>query len=81
MEWIYLLVMTQDGASVGCDFRSGETLVWMFCELGNVVKNYVVISWPCTKGSVHGAKWRLSSRLASDEITNLWVTLCNLCRV
>jgi hypothetical protein len=62
-------------------FRSGETSVWMFCRLGNAVKNYVVISWPCTKGSVHGAKWRLSSRLANDEITNLWVKLCNLCRV
>jgi hypothetical protein len=73
--------MAQGGASVGCDFRSGEISVWMFCGLGNDVKNYVVISWPCTKGSVHGAKWRLSSRLASDEITNLWVKLCNLCRV
>jgi uncharacterized protein with LGFP repeats len=81
MEWVYLLAMTQEGASVGCDFRSGEALVWMFYGLGNAVKNYVVISWPCTKGSVHGAKWRPSSRLASDEITNLWVKLCNLCRV
>jgi hypothetical protein len=45
------------------------------------VKHYVVISWPDTKGSVHGVKWRLSSRLASDEITNLWVKLCNLYRV
>jgi hypothetical protein len=26
------------GASVGCDFRSGETSVWMFCGLGNAVK-------------------------------------------
>jgi hypothetical protein len=41
------------GASVGYDFRSGETSVWMFCGLENAVKNYVVISWPCTKGSVH----------------------------
>jgi hypothetical protein len=40
-------------ASVGCDFRSGETSVWMFCGLGNAVKNYVGISLPCTKGSVH----------------------------
>jgi hypothetical protein len=69
------------GASVGCDFHSGETSVWMFFGLGNAVKNYVVISWPCTKGSVHGAKWRLSTSLASDEITNLWVKLCNLYRV
>jgi hypothetical protein len=49
MEWVYLLAMAQEGGSVGCDFRSGETLVWMFCELGNAVKNYVVISWSCTK--------------------------------
>jgi hypothetical protein len=59
MEWVYLRAMAQEGASVGCDFHSGETLVWMFCGLGNTVKNYVVISWPCTKGSVHRAKWRL----------------------
>jgi hypothetical protein len=71
----------QEGASVGCDFRSGETSVCMFCGLGKAVKNYVVISWPCTKGSVHGAKGRLSSRLASDEITNLWVKLRNIDRV
>jgi hypothetical protein len=81
MEWIYLLAMAQEGASIGCDFHSGETLVWMFCVLENAVKNYVVISWLCTKGSVHRAKWKLSSRLASDEIINLRVKLCNLCRV
>jgi hypothetical protein len=81
MEWISLLAMAQEGASVGCDFHSGETSVWMFCRLGNAVKNYMVISWLCTKGSVHGAKWSLSGRLASNEITNLWVKLCNLCRV
>jgi uncharacterized protein with LGFP repeats len=81
MEWVYLLSIAQEGASVGCDFRSGETLVWMFYGLRNAVKNYVVISWPCTKGSVHGAKWRLSCHLASDEITNLWIKLCNLYRV
>jgi hypothetical protein len=52
MEWVYLLAMAQEGASVGCDFRSGETLVWMFCRLGNTVKDYVVISGPYTKGSV-----------------------------
>jgi hypothetical protein len=32
------------GGFVGCDFRSGETSVWMFCGLGKSVKNYVVIS-------------------------------------
>jgi hypothetical protein len=39
MEWIYLLAMAQEGASIRCDFRSGETLVWMFCKLGNAVKD------------------------------------------
>jgi hypothetical protein len=53
MEWVHLLAMAQEGASVGCDFRSGETSVWLFYGLGNAVKNYVVISGPCTKGSVH----------------------------
>jgi hypothetical protein len=32
------------GGPVGCDFRSGETLVLIFYRLGNTVKNYVVIS-------------------------------------
>jgi hypothetical protein len=27
MEWVYLLAMAQEGASVGCDFRTGETSV------------------------------------------------------
>jgi hypothetical protein len=36
------------GASVVCDFRSGDTSVWMFCGLGKAVKNYVVISWSYT---------------------------------
>jgi hypothetical protein len=27
MEWVYLLAMAQEGASVGCDLRSGETFV------------------------------------------------------
>jgi hypothetical protein len=27
MEWVYLLAVAQEGASVGCDFRSDETLV------------------------------------------------------
>jgi hypothetical protein len=59
MEWVYLLAMAQERASVGCDFHSDETSVWMFCRLRNAVKNYVVITWPCTKESVHRAKWRL----------------------
>jgi hypothetical protein len=33
-----ILTLAQDGASVGCNFRSGETSVWMFCGLGNAVK-------------------------------------------
>jgi hypothetical protein len=56
---VYLLASAQEGASTGCNFRSGETLVWIFCGLGNNVKDYVVISWPSTKGSVHWVKWRL----------------------
>jgi hypothetical protein len=44
MEWVYLLAMAQEGASVGCDFRSGETSVWIFYGLENAVKNYMVIS-------------------------------------
>jgi hypothetical protein len=59
MEWVYLLASVQEGASVGCDFRSGETLVSIFCGLGNTMKDYVLISWPCTKGGVRWAKWRL----------------------
>jgi hypothetical protein len=43
-----ILTLAQEGASVGCDFQSGETSMWMFCGLGNAVKNYVVISWPYT---------------------------------
>jgi hypothetical protein len=80
MEWVYLLAMAQEGASVGCDFRSGETQVWMFCGLGNAVKNcgdlLAVHQRKCTLG-----KMESSSRLASDEIANLWVMLCNICRV
>jgi hypothetical protein len=59
MEWVYLLASAQEGASVECDFHSSETLVWIFCELGNAVKDYVMISWPSTKGHIHWAEWRL----------------------
>jgi hypothetical protein len=52
MEWVYLLAMAREGASIGCDFHSGETSVWMFCRLGNAVKNYVVIS--CHDSRAHG---------------------------
>jgi hypothetical protein len=27
MEWVYVLALAQEGASIGCDFCSGETLV------------------------------------------------------
>jgi hypothetical protein len=30
MECVYLLALAQEGAYVGCDFRSGETLVEYF---------------------------------------------------
>jgi hypothetical protein len=43
-----ILTLAQEGASVGCDFHSGETLVLIFCGLGKAVKNYVMISWPYT---------------------------------
>jgi hypothetical protein len=59
MEWVYLLAVAQEGASVGCNFCSGETSVWMFCGLGNALKKYVAISWPCSKGIVRRAKWRV----------------------
>jgi hypothetical protein len=48
MEWVYLLDLAQEGASIGCDFHNGETLVWMFCVLKNTVKDFVVISWTYT---------------------------------
>jgi hypothetical protein len=54
-----ILTLAQEGAPVDGVIRSCETLVSMFCGLGNAMKGYVVISWPCTKGSVHWAKWRL----------------------
>jgi hypothetical protein len=47
-----ILTLAQERAFVGCDFRSGEILVWMFYGLGKYVKNYVVISWPYTYESV-----------------------------
>jgi hypothetical protein len=33
-----ILTLAQEGASVGCDFHSGEASVWMFCGLGKAVK-------------------------------------------
>jgi hypothetical protein len=39
-----ILTLAQEGASVGCDFYSGETSVWLFCGLGNAMNDYVVIS-------------------------------------
>jgi hypothetical protein len=46
MEWVYLQAFVHEGASVGCDFCSGEALVQEgdFLDLGNAVKNYVLIS-------------------------------------
>jgi hypothetical protein len=56
MEWVYLLAMAQEGTSVGYDFRSGETLVWMFCGLGNAVKDcgdlLAVHQRKCTWGKI-----------------------------
>jgi hypothetical protein len=51
----------------------------MFCGLGNAVKDcgdlLAVYQRKCTLG-----KMETFSRLASDEITDLWVKLCNLFR-
>jgi hypothetical protein len=57
MEWVYLLVMAQEGASVGCDFHGRETLVWMFCGLENAMKKLcadllVVHQRKCTWGKM-----------------------------
>jgi hypothetical protein len=56
MDWVYLLAMAQEGASVGCDFHSGETLVWMLYGLGNVVKDcgdlLAVHQRKCTRGKM-----------------------------
>jgi hypothetical protein len=38
-----ILTLAQEGASVGYDFCSGETSVWMFYGLENAVKNYMMI--------------------------------------
>jgi hypothetical protein len=76
-----ILALAQEGASVGwCNpqrlnlsvdvLRAGK-----HCErlCGDLL---AVHQRKCTVG-----KMETSSRLASDEITNLWVKLCNLCRV
>jgi hypothetical protein len=39
-----LLATTQEGASIGWDFYSGEILVWMFYGLEKALKAFVVIS-------------------------------------
>jgi hypothetical protein len=44
------------GGPVGCEFHNGETLVSIFCRLGNTMKKCLVISWPSTKGSIRWAK-------------------------
>jgi hypothetical protein len=54
-----ILTLAYEGPLLDGVIHSSETLVWMFCGLGNAVKDYVVISWPCTKGIMHWAKWRL----------------------
>jgi hypothetical protein len=33
-----ILTLAQEGDSVGCDFHSDETSVWMFCGLEKAVK-------------------------------------------
>jgi hypothetical protein len=80
MEWVYFLALAQEGVSVGCDFHSGETLVLLFCGLENTVKDCGDLLAMHQRECMLG-KMEMFSRLASDEITNLWVKLCNLCRV
>jgi hypothetical protein len=38
MEWVYLLALAQEGASVGCDFHSGDLLAIHLtkCTLGKM---------------------------------------------
>jgi hypothetical protein len=38
MKWVCLLALAQEGASVGYDFRIGETLMRIFCGLRNAMK-------------------------------------------
>jgi hypothetical protein len=39
-----ILALAQEGLLHDGVIRSGETLVWIFCGMRNVVKDYVVIS-------------------------------------
>jgi hypothetical protein len=49
-----------DGVDLSSSLGAGGvyllTVVSIFCRLGNAVKDYVLISLPCTKGSVDWAK-------------------------
>jgi hypothetical protein len=76
-----ILALAQKGASVGwCNpqqrnlsvdvLRAGKRCVRLCGDLLAVHQRKCTLS-----------KIETSSRLASDEITNLWVKLCNLCRV
>jgi hypothetical protein len=76
-----ILALAQEGASVGwCNqqwWNVSVDVLWArkYCErlCGDLL---IVHQMKCTLG-----KMETSSRLASDEITNLWVKLCKLCRV
>jgi hypothetical protein len=76
-----ILTLAQAGASVGwCDpqwWNLNVDVLWAgkCCErtCGDLL---AVHQRKCTLG-----KMETFSRLASDEITDLWVKLCNLCRV
>jgi hypothetical protein len=67
VEWVYLVDLTQEGASLGCDIYNGEKLC------GDLL---VVHQRNCTLDKIE-----TFSHLASDETFKLWVKLCNLCRV
>jgi hypothetical protein len=55
--------------------------VWMFCGLKNAVKKLCGDLLAMQQRKCTLSKMETSSRLASNEITNLWVKLHNLYRV
>jgi hypothetical protein len=76
-----ILALEQEGASVGSCNPQRRNLSVDVLRAGKYYKRLcgdllAVHQRKCTLG-----KMETSSRLASDEITNIWVKLCILCRV
>jgi hypothetical protein len=69
MEWVYLLDLAQEGAFA--DILRARKRCERLC--GDLLAMH---QRKCTLG-----KMETFSHLASDEITDLWVKLCNLWRV